>query len=311
MNYLPLNLLHTTYLPFTENEFKNHFIFIKGKGISNIDKHISYYKNSIDRYREYESGNSIAKNRVKHVRQIEKDEKFWTASTFMTLFHSKTSEAQLIMMLEKAYGKTPPLRNFNSWKDCFEGELHLYFEPNLQSPKLYLDYLKNNLTVNHFIPYVLNNATNKNGQFRTNLEGPTNVDALIINSNNGFAILIEAKVLSDISDDVNYNIFRNQIIRSIDVMLYPNPNLTHPLEKRIPDNTLFLLVTPEAFKNNPHTRLYGYKYHDYKKNPDTIAKDLPHRNLSSQEASVISSRVGWTTWEDLKRINSNCCKWLP
>ncbi len=304
-----MNLLHDIYLPFEKDTFKKHFIGIKDK--SNIEKHIAYYKNSIDRYREYESGNSIAQNRVKHVRQMEKDEKFWTASTFMTLYYSKTRDAQLITMLEKAYGKTPPLSDFNSWEDCLKGELHLYFEPNLQSPRLYLDYLKNNLNQYNLIPYVLTNATHKNGQFKTNLEGATNVDALIINATNGFAILIEAKVLSDISSQVSYDIFRNQIIRSIDVMLNPNPNLTHPLEKRIPDNTLFLLVTPLAFKNNPHTRLYGYKYHDYKNNPDTISKDLTHLKITSQQSSGISKRIGWSTWEDLKIINPDCCKWLP
>ena len=41
---------------------------------------------------------------------------------------------------------------------------------------------------------------------------------MLINEN-GFSVLIEAKVMSDISCDVTYDSMRNQLARIIDVML--------------------------------------------------------------------------------------------
>ena len=302
--------LHDIYLPVEEHELKRHFVKISDKDRMNLDQHLNYYKRSIDNYRPFENGDYISKEKSKAVRQIEKDEKFWTASTFLTLFYSPTRNDDLIKMLEKAYGQTPPLKNFHNWDDCLEGDLHLFFEPNLPSPKSYLNWLKENIEQQHLIPYIIDNAKNKNGEFRADLEGATNVDALIINSTNGFAVVIEAKVLSDISYQVTYDMTRNQIIRNIDVMLDTNDDLHPPLDKRIPENSLFLLATPETFKINPHTRLYGYKYLDYKNSPETITKELPHRNLDTEKSIELSKRIGWTTWEELQNINEYCCKWL-
>lgn len=303
--------LHDKYLPFEENVLKKHFIEISDKDRMNLDQHVDYYKKSIDRFREFENnGYDIPKERIRAVRQIEKDEKFWTASTFLTLFYSPTRNDDLTKMLQQAYGQTPPLKNFDNWNDCLEGELHVFFEPNLPSPKSYLNWLKDNIEQQHLVPYIIDNAKNKHGEFRTNLEGATNVDALILNASNGFAVVIEAKALSDISYQVTYDMTRNQIIRNIDVMLNTNNDLNTPLDKRKPENSLFLLATPETFKVNPHTRLYGYKYFDYKNSPETISKELPHRNLDTEQSIDLSKRIGWTTWEELRRINNDCCKWL-
>lgn len=298
--------LHDIYLPFGEDVLKEHFI--ANEEGTNLDKHISYYKESIERYKEFEDRRGIERGEIKKIRQIEKDEKFWTASTFLTLFDSPTQNGDLIKMLERAYGQTPPLKNFENWAECLEGKLHVYFEPGLSSPKSYRDWLKDNFE--HLIPYVIKHARDKEGKFKTNLEGTTYVDALILNADNGFAVVIEAKVLSDISYDITYDMTRNQIIRNVDVMLDANHNLREPLNKRKPENSLFLLVTPEIFKANPHTRFYGYKYLDYKNNPSTIAKALPHRELDSEQSKDLSNRIGWTTWERLREINNNCCKWL-
>ena len=43
------------------------------------------------------------------------------------------------------------------------------------------------------------------------LEGSTQVDALILNPDNGFNVLIEAKVLSDISVGITYDVVRNHL----------------------------------------------------------------------------------------------------
>lgn len=301
-------MIHKTYVPFTIDELKTHFVKSR-KEEDNIEKHISRYLKSVKNYEKYEKGLS-ENGESKKTRQIEKDETFWTASTLMTVFHSSKRNAELKRLLIESYGEKPPLSNFSSWDECLEGDLKLFFEPNIPSPKKYKSWLRDNVTNQNFIPYILDQSKNKQGDYRSNLEGATNVDAIVINSGNGFSIFIEAKVLSDISYQVSYDSTRNQIIRNIDVMMSPNPELEEPLCNRIPDNTLFLLLTPKMYRDNPTTRLYGYKFNDYKKHPESISRDMKHRDLSLNESVEISKRIGWATWEDLKRINNNCCKWM-
>lgn len=142
------------------------------------------------------------------------------------------------------------------------------------------------------------------------MEGATHVDALLINSSNGSAVFIEAKVLSDISYCVQYDSIRNQIIRNLDVMLNHNNSSDANLKTWDSDKTLFLLLTPKLFKDNPRARLYVYIFSDYKSNPELIGQDLIHRGLDFSACKSISERMGWITWEDLRNINQDCCKWL-
>jgi len=300
-------MMHPVYLPFSEEQLLSHFTDINknGRCVKNV-KHLRYYKQSIERYVNYLKNNPIARGKpLKDTRtpcQIEKDERFWTASCLMTIFYSQHRAVDLTKLFIKAYGNTPPLKGVNSWEECLEGELHLFLKPNLPSPESYKRWLRENLTKRHFIPHVLNSADGK-----VNLEGPTNVDAMFLNSKNGFAVIIETKVLSDISYDVTYDTIRNQIARNVDVMLEENRKLCPPLNKRDPEKTLFLLITPKLFRDNPSSRLYGYKMREYKTNPESLAADLPHRSCNWEE---ISKRLGWLTWEDFKDVNKNCCLWL-
>jgi hypothetical protein len=221
----------------------------------------------------------------------------------MTVFHSKTQADELIKLFRRAYGDVPPLAEFGSWEECVRGELHLFFEANLPSPKSYTTWLRENLPYRQFIPYILDSD---NG--RKNLEGPTNVDAILLNSKSGFAIVCEAKVLSDISYQVTYDVMRNQIARNVDVMLANNRKLCPPLQERDPEKTLFLLLTPRTFQDNPSSRLFGYKFNQYKNNPESLGQDLPHR--IDCDWTTISKRLGWLTWEDFKDVNQDCCGWL-
>ncbi|MBV6484412.1 MAG: hypothetical protein KF732_08605 [Flavobacteriales bacterium] len=301
-------MLHKIYLPFSEDKLREHFVPIDNDS-TNIENHVNRYKKSIKNYELFESKASYNDD-IKLIRQIEKDETFWTASSLMTIFHCPNRNSELIKLLTLAFGEKPPLDTFTNWDECLTGELNLFFEPNIPSPKIYLDWLKKNVTSQNFIPYIIEKTRNSKGDFRSDLEGATNVDALIINSTNGFAIIIEAKVLSDISYQVSYDSMRNQIIRNIDVMLSQNENLAPPLNTRIPDNSLFILLTPKLYKDNPRTRLYGYTFQDYKNDFQTIKSDLVHRNLDIAQCESISNRIGWITWEDLKSVNNDCCKWL-
>lgn len=114
-------------------------------------------------------------------------------------------------------------------------------------------------------------------------------------------------MLSDVSYQVSFDVARNQLARNIDVMLEQNPLLEPPLLGRDPEKTLFVFQSPAMFKTNPHVRLYGWLLQDYK-NPDAIARDLPHRG--KLDWASVASRIGWLTWEDCEAVLPGTCKWL-
>ena len=300
-------MMHPIYLPFTEKQVKSHFAEVK-KGrecVSSAKKHLYYFKANIKNYRTCPEGRGQERplSETKKPCQVEKDEKFWTAACLMTTFHSKTRSDEIIKLFRKAYGDVPPIAKLGSWEECVKDELHLFFETNLPSPKPYTAWLRENLNNRQLIPYILDSDNGKK-----NLEGPTNVDAVLMNSDNGFALIVEAKVLSDISCQVTYDVMRNQIARNVDVMLDKNPLLAPPLDERDPEKTLFLLLTPRTFQDNPSSRLYGYKLNEYKNNPDSLGQDLPHR--AGYDWTAISKRLGWLSWEDFKEVNEDSCRWL-
>lgn len=302
-------MIHETYLRFSKEELLLHFADVKLGGTCEKNrKHIDHYVQSAQRYKEYCKRNQRRTGRsLEEMRkpcQIEKDERFWIANCMMTIFHSdsETRTQALTELFRKAYGDSPPVKRIDSWDECFRGTLHLFFEPKLPSPGLYKEWLSENLRRRHFIPYVFQSADDK-----SNLEGPTNADGMLLNSDNGFASAIEAKVLSDISYQVTYDSMRNQIARNVDVMLEKNKK-PWPLNKRDPEKTLFLLVTPKLFKGNPPGRLYKYKFEEYEAKPESLAADLPHRKR--RDWRDISRRLGWLTWEDFNAVNMNCCPWL-
>jgi hypothetical protein len=302
-------VLDGTYLPFTEQQLLNHFAKVKYKGkCASNERHLSYYKSSIQRYHQYLDDNPDMRGKslteLKRPCQIEKDERFWIASCLMTMFYNERRLPMLRKLFTDAFGESPPIAGLGSWRECLDGNLALFFEVALPSPSSYKTWLRRNLNERQFIPHILSGAHGKK-----NLEGPTHLDALLLNPNNGFAVLIEAKVLSDISDQVTFDVARNQMARIIDVMLEKNDNLCEPICRRNPERSLFLLLTPEVFKINPSHKLYGCKFNDYKKNQKSLIVDLPHRR--NLDWIAMRRRLGWLTWEDFHRTNEDCCPWLP
>ena len=240
---------------------------------------------------------------------MEKDERFWTAATLMSLFHAETRGDLLGRLLSRAFGESPPIEDISRWEDCLSDKPDLYFEVDLPSPKAYSTYLRDRLEERQFIPYVLDAAKRPRSPNRP-LEGPTQVDALLINEENGFAVIFEAKALSDISCDITFDVMRNQIARNIDVMLekHCGSRLKSPITSRKPDKTLFVLLTPRVFKKNPHSRLYGWLLNDYMKHPACLARDIPHR--TEPDWASVSRRLGWLTWEDCNEVLPGACPWL-
>lgn len=304
--------IHKKYLPFYQDNVEDCFT---------NKNHLEYYSKSIKNYEEFFAKNDkiIGKSldELRKPLQIQKDERFWTINALLNIYNSPNRVGELVRLFEKEFGQKVPLSiNIDNWEDCFNSkELKLCFEVDLPSPKKYKDYLYDNYCQSYknkqcnrhqFIPYILACACNKKS-----LEGSTQVDAIIINPDNGFTVIFEAKVLSDISICTTYDLLRNQIARNIDVMIneeLENKYNSHSILKDInPKKTLFVLLTPRIFKENPSSRFYGYKMNDYKDKRmgvTNLNKDLPHRE--KEELKNIPQRIGWLTWEDFKDINSNC-----
>jgi hypothetical protein len=294
-------MIHEEYLPFTEDELRSHF-YSDNKNIKKIIESANRYK---EFFKEEKDLGTMNIGKMKKPCQIQKDETVWTASSLMTVYHGKNRTRDFVRLLEKAkLGYRPKAEGFDSWDSCFEGNLHLYFEVKIPSPKSYRTWLKDNLRQRQLIPYILDSSGAKKGT----LEGGSYIDAMVINSDNGFCITFEAKVLSDISTETNFDGLRNQIARNLDALIDRNDRLRFPLNKRDPSRTVYLLITPASFKENPDSRLYGYKMREYRENPDAIGRDLPHR--IGVDWDELSTRIGWITWEDFKEVNDDCCKWI-
>ncbi|MBW3577087.1 MAG: hypothetical protein KY462_04995 [Actinobacteria bacterium] len=241
---------------------------------------------------------------VAAARQFEKDERFWVVAALMGIFHPEDGRVdRLAQLLAVALGERPPVGGFTTWQECLAGGLQLYFEANLPSPPEYRDWLGDHSSERTLIPHLIEAAA-ASGKF----EGQTRVDAVLISEGTGFAVLFEAKVLSDAGNKTSYDVMRNQIACNIDVMLNENPRLQPPLRHRKPELSCFVLLTPEIFKRKRHSRLYGWLIDPYRRDPASLAEDLPHRDEATLEP--VSERLGWLTFEDCQCIAPGACRWL-
>ena len=294
-------MIDETYLPFTEEELRGHFV-------ADVEGQIAYYRKSADRYHRFLAKHrdtaGIPLTKARTPRQIEKDERFWTLTTLKRVFDDPSRDALLTTLLTGMFGEVPPVSGLRSWQACLAGDLRLYFEACLPSSPSYVRWLRRNLDSQQMVPYVLDAALRDNAR---RLEGATHVDALFLNPSNGFAWLIEAKVLSDVSYSISFDNYRNQIARNLDVML---DNTSHPgagLETRDPDRSLFALLTPAGFKERRSSRLYGWLIHEYQADPSALQRDLPNR--SDTDWVGLSKRIGWFTFDDVERSRPGTCGW--
>jgi hypothetical protein len=292
--YVPeTRMMHKTLLPFKEKQVARYF------SETGKDKHLKYFRNSIQKYSQYENDiENFPKLDYRTYRQAEKDERFFTTRTFINIFERDAKDRNRILkeLLVKAYGEFPPFdiksKFRQSWDYYLEGKIKLTLEYDAPAPKEYKEYLSNNLNMRQFVPYVLDLGKDDAGNFRKNLEGPSQIDAYIECVNTGLKIYVEAKYLSDISCNITYDVSRNQIARNIDVMLEDEKG-----------KTLFLLLTPQYFKDNPGTRFYGYKMNDYLSSHLNLMADLYHRkNVEPADWKNIIKRIAWVSWEVLDEL---------
>ena len=122
------------------------------------------------------------------------------------------------------------------------------------------------------------------------MEGKTEIDVAI--ENDEVLIFVEAKYLSDISDHVTYDPWRDQIARCIDVGTY------HAKGRAF----FFILLTPrwpDEYAQN--SRLYHYKLREYQQNPAALRTKLPHRvtGESPIDFELMSQCIAQAYWDDL------------
>ena len=125
-------------------------------------------------------------------------------------------------------------------------------------------------------------------------------------------MFIEAKFLSDISNQITYLPVRNQLSRNIDCIIDTvtdggkEPGGIHDF--------WFVLLTPGVFRIDEYggackspiecfwptrSRLYCYKMLDYLQ-PEELRRDLPHVNmLDEKQWQDVSRRIGWMTYEEI------------
>jgi hypothetical protein len=291
--------MHPIHLPFSENVLRQHFAPV-GSDSGDANRHLTYFRASVARLAALEeeivAGRVPDRTAIRRARQIEKDERFWTVSVLLSVFHHRQREPALARLMSMAFGDRPPAEGLSSWTQALAGDLHLFFEVNLPSPPSYRRWLRAHLDERTPIPYVLEAAK----EVGDRLEGATHADALLMNADNGFAVILEAKVLSDIDGKVTFDLMRNQLARTIDVALDRNPSLAAPLDRRDPDRTFIALLTPDVFRRHPHSRLYGWMLPRYKQEPAALATDLPHRTGMAWPA--VAQRLGWLTFEDCRDV---------
>jgi hypothetical protein len=301
-------VLHEIYLPFTENQLSGHFAPTLRGG--DPERHMTYYRDSLETARLYSARDNLVKPtraETRAGRQVEKDERFWVVSALMSLYHNSTkaTRAEAFAGLLSRAGLVP-VAPFTSWTEALDGHLDLYFEVSLPAPKLYSDALRDELELRCPIPYVRELAPPRRA-----LEGATKVDAMLIASATHIAVSFEAKVLSDVSSHVTYDVTRNQLARNIDVLLEKGNGLA-PLNSRWPDRSCLVLLTPELLRNGKGaatSRLYGWLMPEYRKPTSSVLHDhLPHRSAATLKG--FSTRLGWATWEDCNRVMPDACRWL-
>ena len=114
---------------------------------------------------------------------------------------------------------------------------------------------------------------------------------------------VEGKLLSDSSTRVSYDLLRNQIIRVIENLL------CFQKDGKFPQDLFFTLLTPRLFRENPESKLYGYKMGEYK-NPKNIMDDIKLSSILERyqegwnypgdlEDRIKLLKINWVTYEEI------------
>jgi hypothetical protein len=126
--------------------------------------------------------------------------------------------------------------------------------------------------------------------------------------------IVEAKLLSDIACDVEYDPFRNQLLRVIETAA-----TLRSVQGAVPEKVHVVLLTPKVFREHPKSRFYGCKFEEYcgccvghlgayDPDVDAIRRDLDRLRLGAIypqdidiECRLQSLKLHWVTYEDVIR----------
>jgi hypothetical protein len=304
--------IDSIYLPFSEEQLDRHLARRDGlvDGVEADRGGIEYYLRSAARYHRHTPEDRLRNviGELKYPRQIEKDERFWTAACLLAFQYCGSPKEHWINLLVKCFGERPLSAGFDSWAQLLGNNPTFLLEAPLPSPQGYSKWLRQNIKFRNLVRYVLDSVPQNP---LAKLEGFTHADAILISEDTGFSLVFESKVMSDISCQVTFDGARNQIARIIDVMLEPpSAHLNDVLGKRKPNLSYFALLTPRLFKEIPSSRLYGWLMNEYQKNPTALLRDLPNRKDEAIDWVSLSKRIGWITWDDCNEILPGACRWL-
>lgn len=307
-----LATVHPVYLPFHRDQLRAHFAAVRG-GKVGAERHLRYYETSARVAMQHHALHEAAPAGARILEctplnhQVEKDERFWIVAALMALFHAPNRQVALAELLSSSFPRMPGLAGLGTWEEALvedkENPLQLFFEVNLPSPLTYRQWLAENGATRTILPWIQAKAVGMRQ------EGSTKADAMLVAPKTGFAVVFEAKVLSDASTHTERDALRNQIARNLDVLLDANDRVQPPLNLRDPRRSCFVLLTPELFKTNPASRLYGSLIPAYQSGTELLQQHLPHRTASDLQG--VNTRVGWTTFEECNRILPGACSWLP
>jgi hypothetical protein len=284
------SFIHETYLPFTAESLRAHFVLADASG-EDPDRHTRAWTTR------------IAQATSKDPAFVARDETLWTAGALVPLYRSSDPKEAWRRVLTAGFGEAPPVGDGASWGELLAGDdLQLYFEVGLSSPSSYRTWLSRNIEARH--PLVEQREISRTRG--SSLEGRTHLDALLLAPSTGFAAHFEAKVLSDIDTKTKHDALRNQLARNLDCLW--DPAGVPALPNRKPELSVLLLLTPELFRRQPTSRLYGTLFGLYRRDPEAVHEHLPH--LSRNECQELGSRLGWVTFEEIHALEPSACVWL-
>jgi hypothetical protein len=282
-------LVHETYLPFTSETLREYFVLADGRG-GGRNRHTRAWTDRIERA----EGKDPA--------FVARDETLWTAGALVPLHRCGNANLWRLLLTE-AFGETPPVGEGATWSDLLGADdLRLFFEVGLSSPSAYRSWLSKNLETRH--PLAEQRAVSETrGE---SLEGRTHLDALLLAPSTGFAVHFEAKVLSDIDTKTKHDALRNQLARNLDC-LWDQAGVP-ALPERKPELSVMLLITPELFRQQAASRLYGHLFELYKRDSAALHQHLPH--LTPEECQELAKRLGWISFEQVHDLEPSACPWL-
>jgi hypothetical protein len=287
-------LLHDVFLPFPAEELLEHFVDT-GRRSDDPLRHLTAWRARIaaaDLKRESDPA------------FLDRDETLWTAGALLAIHRHPDARDRWRRLLSQVMGETPPIDEPLGWDELLGDRMRLFFEVGLPSPRAYSAWLRQHLEHRH--PLASQRAASAASP--RGLEGRTHLDAMLLNPATGFAVHFEAKVLSDIDTKTKHDALRNQLARNIDCMAAPAGESATILAERRPERSFVLLLTPELFRRNWTSRLYGHLLRAYTTDPAALARDLPH--LDPATCVGLARRLGWLTFEDLQNVEPAACPWI-